>query len=206
MTVTTKIISIAQVLLGKFTKEENTQVHEHSDYKKTVYPLFGLMNKSKKINLYKREQGIDPIHEMKAFASEFLDDKDASLQLAIKSAEALSALRKGYSIKPLTNGDFIATRENVSAYVRALPYIESLFHRAADTISVDDINELAELKEQHNCSAAIYLSFSHSNLEQKFYCKAKDVFGLDGLTLLTLLTTGHYEKENDYITQHKIAA
>ncbi|MBA6293126.1 hypothetical protein H4J58_08235 [Colwellia sp. MB3u-70] len=98
MTVTTKIILIAQVLLGKFTKEENTQVHDH---KKAVYPLFGLMNKSKKINSHKREQGIDLIHEIKAFSSEFLVDKDASLNLAIKSAEALNILRKGYSIKPL---------------------------------------------------------------------------------------------------------
>jgi len=206
MTVTTKLISIAQVLRRMFAKEANIQVQEHSDYKKAVYPLFGLMSKSKEINKHKRDQEIEPIYEMKAFASEFFSGEDAALKLAIKSAEALSALRRGYSIKSLPGGDFIATRENVSAYVRALPYVESLFHRSADTISVDDINELAELKAQHNCSAAIYLSFSHSNLEQKFYCKAKDVFGLDGLTLFTLLTEGTYAKANDYIKQHKIAA
>jgi hypothetical protein len=178
----------------------------YNPYMRAVHPLFGLMKKSQGINEFKRDQGLEPIYEMKAFASTFLEKENTALELAIKSAQALYKMHKGYKIKPLPNGDFIATRNGASAYVRSLPYVESLFYKGAETVSNEDINELAELKDLHNCSAAVYLSFSHSGLEQKFYCKTKDVFGLDGLTLFTLLNDGKYAKHDDYIEQHKATA
>jgi hypothetical protein len=173
---------------------------------RAIHPLFGLMSKSKGINEFKREQGSEPKNEMKTFALTFLGQDNIDQTVAIQSADAFEALRKGYTTKMLPNHDFIASRDGVSAYVRALPYVESLFYKGAETVSNEDINELAELKDLHNCSAAVYLSFSHSGLEQKFYCKTKDVFGLDGLTLFTLLNDGKYAKHDDYIEQHKATA
>ena len=195
--------SIEQLLANSFTKEQAPIINE---YKRAVYPLFGLVKKSREINAFKRAQDINPLHEMKAYASEFLEDKDIALTLAIKSAYAFENMHKGYTIEPLETGDFIASRDCVSVYVKALPCVESLFYRGADTVSVEDIHELSELKNQHKCSAAVYLSFSHTGNAEKSHCKVKDVFGLDGLTLFSLLNEGQYNKHSDYIEQYNEAA
>lgn len=202
MTIKTLMTKVTQVLKGDFIKGKKTK---HSDFKKTVYPLFGLMKKSKEINNHKRKQGIEPYKEMKEYAFKYLNEDNSQLTLAINSAKALTNMHKGYQVKPLPSGDFIATRDGVSAYVRALPYIQSLFTPDADRVSVNDIDELVALKKQFKCSAAVYLSFSTTGLEERFHCKNKDVFGLDGLTLFSLIKDNQFKNFAEYIEQQVAA-
>jgi len=201
-----KTLNPLTLLKNIFTSEQAAPVKaEKSDYLKAVYPLFGLIKRSKEQNKVKREQGFEPMTELRYVAEQMSGD-DAALNLAIKSAVALSKLKKGYVIKPLPCGDFIATREDVSVYVRATPYIESLFCLDAERLTREDIDDIVEEKQKYNCSAAIYLSFGISSLEMKFYSKTKDIFGIDGLSLIGLLQEGGFVETPNQTTENRLVA
>ncbi|WP_133408295.1 hypothetical protein [Parashewanella tropica] len=201
-----KILKAIETISNLFSNQKEASAPEVSDYVKAVYPLICLTKKSIADNQLQREFGEDPIEELKRLAYRMSYAKDIKLDLAIECATAMASMKKGYTIKPLFNGDFIAKRDGVKAYVRVLPYIDSLLYKSADGITREDIDELILQKNEHGCSAAIYLSFGRTTLDTRFYSKANEVFGVDALSLLSLLKVNRTNTNHNRIVGELVAA
>lgn len=149
---------------------------EPSNFLKAVYPL---------INVSKDAMGNYKPVTLFDYALE--QEKKAHIELAIDTAVAMTKLTNGYTVKPLKNGDFIAKRESVSAYVKVLSEAERLLNKEHSSITKNDIDELVAEKERYGCDAVILISLACLPLEEKFYGKVNDVFGLTGYDFIELL-------------------
>ncbi|AWB56228.1 hypothetical protein [Colwellia sp. Arc7-D] len=181
------LINVFSNFTRVFTKKtvaDKTTTKVVSSYLKVIYPL---------INVSKRAKGKYRFEELQDFSLRKMELSDT--ELAIETAVAIKNLNQDYVIKPLRNGDFIISRSGARAIVSVKTLAESIFHKAADGLTRDHIDDLVAKKNRFKCDAAIMVSIPNTTVELQFYSKVNDVFGISSFDLMELLNTGDIKRQ-----------